>query len=68
MSSKSSIDWRTILETDFNSTAVSLIVRDRDRGGHVAQAIDGRGGDGGIDIDVRDAASGELVEILPRTQ
>ncbi|MFF2296548.1 hypothetical protein [Arthrobacter sp. NPDC058127] len=41
-----------------------MIVRDRNRGGHVAQAIDGRGGDGGIDIDVRDAASGELVEIL----
>lgn len=64
MSSKSSVDWRTIQEVDFNSIAESLIVRDRNGGGLVAQAIDGRGGDGGIDIDVRDETTGELVEIL----
>lgn len=64
MSSKSSIDWRTILEAAFNSLAESLIVRDRTKAGFVAQAIDGRGGDGGIDIEVRDTDSGDLVEVL----
>ncbi|MDD7833940.1 hypothetical protein [Paenarthrobacter sp. AB444] len=64
MSSKSSIDWRTIPEVDFNSLAEALIVRDRTREGFVGQAIDGRGGDGGIDIDVREAESGDLLEII----
>lgn len=62
--SGSRINWRTISETDFNEVAESLIVRDRTGEGMVAQAIDGRGGDGGIDIDVRVERTGQLTEIL----
>lgn len=60
----SKINWRTISENDFNEIAESLIVRDRTGGGLVAQAVDGRGGDGGIDIDVRVEQTGQLTEIL----
>jgi hypothetical protein len=52
----SKINWRTITE--------SLIVRDRTKDGLVAQAVDGRGGDGGTDIDVRVERTGQITEIL----
>lgn len=64
MASASRINWRNISENDFNETVEALIVRDRTEGGLVAQAIDGRGGDGGIDIDVKVAKTGQLIEIL----
>lgn len=62
--STAKINWRTITETDFNAVAESLIVRDRTGNGLVAQAVDGRGGDGGIDIDVRAERTGQITEIL----
>ncbi|WAP53114.1 hypothetical protein OL239_08640 [Arthrobacter sp. ATA002] len=64
MESASRINWSKISEIDFNETVEALIVRDRTEGGLVAQAIDGRGGDGGIDIDVKVAKTGQLIEIL----
>jgi hypothetical protein len=60
----SKINWRTISENDFNEIAESLIVRDRTGDGLVAQAVDGRGGDGGTDIDVRVERTGQVTEIL----
>jgi hypothetical protein len=64
MESASRINWRNISEIDFNETVEALIVRDRTGGGLVAQAVDGRGGDDGIDIDVKVARTGQLTEIL----
>jgi hypothetical protein len=64
MESASRINWRIISENDFNETVEALIVRDRTGDGLVAQAVDGRGGDGGIDIDVKVAKTGQLTEIL----
>lgn len=64
MESASRINWNKISEIDFNEIVEALIVRDRTRDGLVAQAIDGRGGDGGIDIDVKVAKTGQLTEIL----
>lgn len=62
--STSRVNWRRISEGDFNEIAESLIVRDRSGSGLIAQAVDGRGGDGGIDIDVRVERTGQLTEIL----
>uniref|UniRef100_UPI003F492959 hypothetical protein n=1 Tax=Paenarthrobacter nicotinovorans TaxID=29320 RepID=UPI003F492959 len=64
MESASRINWSTISENDFNETVEALVVRHKTRDGLVAQAIDGRGGDGGIDIDVKVAKTGQLTEIL----
>ncbi|MFM9431966.1 hypothetical protein [Arthrobacter sp. MP_2.3] len=64
MESPSRVDWSTISEIRFNELAEMLIVEDRSRDGLVAQAINGRGGDGGIDIDVKVARTGQLTEIL----
>jgi hypothetical protein len=64
MESPSRVDWSTISEIRFNELAEMLIVEDRSRDGLVAQAINGRGGDGGIDIDVKVARTAQLVEIL----
>lgn len=58
------INWRHIGENEFNQLAEALIVKDRTTDGLVAQAVDGRGGDGGIDIDVRANKTNQLVEIL----
>lgn len=58
------INWRHITETEFNSLVNSLVVKDRTADGLIAQAVDGRGGDGGIDIDVRVKKTNQLVEIL----
>lgn len=57
-------NWRHITENDFNALVNSLVVKDRTKDGLVAQAVDGRGGDGGIDIDVRVKKTNQLVEIL----
>ncbi|MBP1231656.1 hypothetical protein JOE40_001300 [Arthrobacter sp. PvP102] len=64
MQQASSINWRTISENDFNKIVESLIVRDRTKNGLIAQAVDGRGGDGGTDIDVRVERTGQVIEIL----
>ncbi|MFE4079258.1 hypothetical protein [Paenarthrobacter sp. YIM B13468] len=62
--STSRVNWRNVSEDDFNTFAESLIVRERTRDGLVGQAVDGRGGDGGVDIDVRVERTGQLTEIL----
>lgn len=58
------INWRHIAKDEFEALVEALVVRDRTMGRLVGQAVDGRGGDGGIDIDVRVKSSNELVEIL----
>lgn len=58
------INWRHISENEFNSLVNSLVVKVRTADGLIAQAVDGRGGDGGIDIDVRVKKTNQLVEIL----
>lgn len=59
------IDWRTISEGDFNRLAESLIRRtvEDDSPGLEVKAIDGRGGDGGIDLDARARKTDQLVSI-----
>ncbi len=59
------VEWGKTHRDEFNSLVELLIVRkyDREGSGLVAQAIDGRGGDGGIDIDVRVRKTGQLVKI-----
>jgi len=59
-----SIDWRHIDEGVFNKLVDALLVRDYAGSGLIATAIDGRGGDGGIDIDVTVKKTGQLVKIL----
>ena len=62
--SGSSIDWGVIGQTDFNHLVEVLILRRYDGDASVdVRAVDGRGGDGGIDIDVRDRATGQVVRI-----
>lgn len=58
------INWLHISESNFNALANALVHKKRTTEGLVAQAVDGRGGDGGIDIDVRVKKTGQLVEIL----
>lgn len=62
--STSRVDWRTVGLEEFNRLVEALLVRDRTVGPLVGQAIDGRGGDDGIDVDVRVARTRQLVEIL----
>jgi hypothetical protein len=57
------IRWAKLDEDDFNRLVETLIVKSDTTGGLRAQAIDGRGGDGGIDIDVRVEATGQLTHI-----
>jgi len=59
------IDWRTISEDRFNRVVEALLVRaysDPSRGIR-AVAVDGRGGDGGIDVGVWDS-NDHIIEIL----
>jgi hypothetical protein len=58
------IRWDRLDEKGFNDLVEALVVRARTGGGLVANAIDGRGGDKGIDIDVRVEKTGQLVEVL----
>ncbi len=60
----SQINWRRLEEDAFNSAVEALLVRHLTTNGLRAQAIDGRGGDRGIDIDVRVEATGQLTHIL----
>jgi hypothetical protein len=47
------VDWKRITEVDFNRIVEAVVLRDAAQHGLEAFAIDGRGGDGGIDIEVR---------------
>lgn len=55
--------WDRLDEDEFNRAVESLLVRALTSDGLVAQAVDGRGGDGGIDVDVRVKTTGQLVRI-----
>lgn len=46
------IDWSLISEEDFNRVVEVLLVREHTNSEHVARALDGKGGDGGIDVGV----------------
>jgi hypothetical protein len=60
----SRINWRGISENDFNTLANALLVREYSGQGTTAHAIDGRGGDGGVDIDVRVTKTDQLTQIF----
>lgn len=59
------IEWRTIPRDRFDRLAEQLIRRsvEEEHPGLEVKAIDGRGGDGGIDLDVRARKSQQLVRI-----
>ncbi|MDX2377775.1 hypothetical protein M4I32_13290 [Microbacterium sp. LRZ72] len=60
----SRVNWSRLDEESFNSLAESLLVREYSTDGQTAMAVDGRGGDGGIDIDVRAKQTGQLINIF----
>jgi hypothetical protein len=59
----SRIDWRHIDEQVFNDLVEALLVHHETAKGAVAQALDGRGGDGGIDVDVRARKTDQIISI-----
>lgn len=58
------IIWPKLDEVTFNDLVESLLVREFTREGMVAMAVDGRGGDGGIDVDVRARRTQQLIHIF----
>ncbi len=54
MSAIDPVDWRTIDGGTFNSVVESLLIAEYTTSSTRARAIDGRGGDGGIDVGVWD--------------
>lgn len=58
------VNWRHISEDDFNRLVENLLVRKFTRDGLVAYPLDGRGGDGGIDIAVRVKKTGQLIRVF----
>lgn len=58
------VRWDRLDEAEFNRLVEGLLVRAKTADGLIARAIDGRGGDKGIDIDVRVQSTDQLVEIL----
>ncbi|MFF2487234.1 hypothetical protein ACFVSU_12585 [Microbacterium sp. NPDC058062] len=59
------LDWGILGEEKFNRAAELLITKtiELDNPGLVVEAVDGRGGDAGIDLDVRVRRTGQLVAI-----
>ncbi|MDZ5146376.1 hypothetical protein [Microbacterium testaceum] len=58
------VEWARIDDATFNALSESLLVREYTGNGLVAMAIDGRGGDGGIDVDVRVARTDQVVHVF----
>jgi hypothetical protein len=56
--------WDRLDEDTFNKSVEALLVEEYTGGGLRAQAINGRGGDEGIDIDVRVERTGQLTHIF----
>jgi len=58
-------DWTRLGQPDFDRTVEALILRkiEREEPGLLATSLDGRGGDGGVDIDVTVKSTGKLVRI-----
>lgn len=57
----SRIDWATIKEVDFNRVVEALLLKMHDREPGTAVVINGRGGDGGIDVAVFDGAVARII-------
>lgn len=59
------LNWGTLGEEKFNRAVELLVMKtvERDNPGLVVTAVDGRGGDGGIDLDVTVKKTGQLVAI-----
>lgn len=59
------LNWRTMSEDEFNRIAEALVRRSvmEDNPGVDVKALDGRGGDGGIDLDATVERTGQLVAI-----
>jgi hypothetical protein len=60
----SRVNWARMDEETFNALAESLLVREYSTDGQIAMAVDGRGGDGGIDIDVRAKRTDQIINIF----
>lgn len=60
----SAIRWDRLDEAEFNKVVEALLVEEYTGGGLRSQAIDGRGGDGGIDVDVRVERTRQLTQIF----
>ena len=60
----SPIVWKNVSEVDFNSIAENLLVRHFSKDGLVAAAVDGRGGDEGIDVELRVKKTGQLIRVF----
>lgn len=60
----SKVIWDRLDENTFNKSVEALLVAEYTGDGMLAQAIDGRGGDGGIDIDVKVERTGQLIQIF----
>ncbi len=59
------VDWSTISEARFNELTEALFVGEYEHNSMlIAQPVDGRGGDGGIDIAIRHRDSDELAEVI----
>ncbi|MBG0717619.1 hypothetical protein G3N18_05925 [Microbacterium sp. 2C] len=58
------IIWPKLDEVTFNDLVESLLVREFTRDGMIAMAVDGRGGDGGIDVDVRARRTEQLIHVF----
>ncbi|WP_062464207.1 hypothetical protein [Demequina soli] len=57
------IDWQKISNRDFDDLVEALLVREFTGAGLVAQALDGRGGDGGIDVDIRARSTDQVIHV-----
>jgi hypothetical protein len=57
------VDWARLDRSEFERIVNVLITRDGDARGFISIAPDGRGGDAGIDIELRDPVSGRIVHI-----
>lgn len=59
------LDWEKLTQPDFDRTVELLIKRwyEHNHPELTVQAIDGRGGDGGVDLDVHETATDRLVKI-----
>lgn len=60
----SRVDWRHIDEKNFNDLVEALLVREYTGDGLDAHALAGRGGDDGIDVEVRVKKTDQLVHTL----
>ncbi|WP_435740100.1 hypothetical protein [Clavibacter nebraskensis] len=58
------VDWKQTSRADFERLVNLLIFRERESRTHSVNAPDGRGGDGGIDIEVRSRRDDALIEIF----